>query len=88
MTENCQKLDGLEVLAQIKSDSELRRLLVAVLTSFREDQDLIKSDKLGINTYVVKPVDCHESVNTIKKLGRFWAVVNQPPLASLLSRRI
>jgi CheY-like chemotaxis protein len=82
------KVDGLEVLAQIKSDSELRRLPVAMLTSSREEQDLIKSYDLGTNAYVVKPVDFHEFVDTIKELGLFWAVVNQPPPGSLPSRRL
>lgn len=81
------KIDGLEVLAQIKSDSELRRVPVAVLTSSREEQDLIRSYDLGTNAYVVKPVNFHEFVDTIKELGLFWAVVNQPPPGSLPSRR-
>ena len=81
------KIDGLEVLAQLKSDSELRRVPVAVLTSSREEQDLIKSYDLGTNAYVVKPVDFHEFVDTIKELGLFWAVVNQPAPGSLPSRR-
>lgn len=80
------KIDGLEVLAQLKSDSELRRVPVAVLTSSREEQDLIKSYDLGTNAYVVKPVNFHEFVDTIKELGLFWAVVNQPPPGSLPSR--
>jgi CheY-like chemotaxis protein len=81
------KIDGLEVLAQLKSDSELKRVPVAVLTSSREEQDLIKSYDLGTNAYVVKPVNFHEFVDTIKELGLFWAVVNQPPPGSLSSRR-
>lgn len=79
------KVDGLEVLAQLKSDSELRRVPVVVLTSSREEQDLIKSYDLGTNAYVVKPVDFHEFVTTIQELGLFWAVVNQPPPGSLPS---
>lgn len=80
------KVDGLEVLAQLKSDSELRRVPVAVLTSSREEQDLIKSYDLGTNAYVVKPVNFHEFVDTIKELGLFWAIVNQPPPGSLITR--
>jgi CheY-like chemotaxis protein len=76
------KVDGLEVLAQIKSDSQLRRVPVVVLTSSREEQDLINSYNLGTNAYVVKPVDFHEFVDAIKELGLFWAVVNQPPPGS------
>lgn len=76
------KVDGLEVLAQLKSDPKLRVVPVVVLTSSREEQDLIKSYDLGTNAYVVKPVDFHEFVEVIKELGLFWAVVNQPPLGS------
>lgn len=81
------KVDGLEVLAQIKSDPELRAVPVVVLTSSREEQDLINSYNLGTNAYVVKPVDFHEFVDSIKQLGLFWAVVNQPPPGSIPSRR-
>lgn len=79
------KVDGLEVLAQLKSDPELRRMPVVVLTSSREEQDVIKSYDLGTNGYVVKPVDFHEFVNAVKELGLFWAVVNQPPPGSVSS---
>jgi CheY-like chemotaxis protein len=81
------KVDGLEVLAQIKSDPELRAVPVVVLTSSREEQDLLNSYNLGTNAYVVKPVNFHEFVDAIKGLGLFWAVVNQPPPGSVLSRR-
>lgn len=77
------KVDGLEVLTQLKSDPELRRVPVVMLTSSREEQDLIRSYDLGVNAYVVKPVDFHEFVEAIKELGLFWAVVNQPPPGSL-----
>lgn len=77
------KVDGLEVLAQLKSDSGLRRVPVVMLTSSREEQDLIGSYDLGVNAYVVKPVDFHEFVSIIKEVGLFWAVVNQPPPGSL-----
>jgi CheY-like chemotaxis protein len=81
------KVDGLEVLAQVKSDPEMRRLPVVVLTSSREEQDIVNSYNLGTNAYVVKPVDFHEFVDAIKELGLFWAVVNQPPPGSLPSLR-
>jgi CheY-like chemotaxis protein len=81
------KVDGLEVLAQLKSDPNLRVVPVVVLTSSREEQDIINSYTLGTNAYVVKPVDFHEFVDAIKELGLFWAVVNQPPPGSLPSRR-
>lgn len=73
------KVNGLEVLAQIKADTALRRIPVVILTSSREEQDLIRSYDLGTNAYVVKPLDFHEFVNAIKELGLFWAAINQPP---------
>lgn len=79
------KVDGLEVLAQLKSDSQLRRVPVVVLTSSGEEQDVINSYNLGTNAYVVKPVDFHEFVDAVKELGLFWAVTNQPPPSSLSS---
>lgn len=81
------KVDGLEVLAQLKSDQELKVIPVVVLSSSGEEQDLIKSYNLGTNAYVVKPVDFHEFVDAIRELGLFWAVVNQPPPGSLPSVR-
>jgi len=77
------KVDGLEVLKQIKSDGELRMLPVVVLTSSKEEKDMVASYKLGVNAYVVKPVDFHEFVNAIKELGVFWAVINEPPPGSV-----
>jgi CheY-like chemotaxis protein len=77
------KVDGLEVLKQIKSDGELRMIPVVVLTSSKEEKDMVASYKLGVNAYVVKPVDFHEFVNAIKELGVFWAVINEPPPGSV-----
>jgi len=77
------KIDGLEVLQQIKSDEKLRMIPVVVLTSSREERDMVASYKLGVNAYVVKPVDFHEFVNAIKELGIFWAVINEPPPGSV-----
>jgi CheY-like chemotaxis protein len=77
------KVDGLEVLQQIKSDEKLRVIPVVVLTSSREERDMVASYKLGVNAYVVKPVDFHEFVNAIKELGVFWAVINEPPPGSV-----
>jgi CheY-like chemotaxis protein len=77
------KVDGLEVLQQIKSDQNLRMIPVVVLTSSREERDMVASYKLGVNAYVVKPVDFHEFVNAIKELGVFWAVINEPPPGSI-----
>jgi len=77
------KVDGLEVLQQIKSDEILRVIPVVVLTSSREERDMVASYKLGVNAYVVKPVDFHQFVNAIKELGMFWAIVNEPPPGSI-----
>ncbi|HXB21111.1 MAG TPA: response regulator [Candidatus Solibacter sp.] len=77
------KVDGLEVLKQIKSEGELRMIPVVVLTSSKEEKDMVASYKLGVNAYVVKPVDFHEFVNAIKELGVFWAVINEPPPGSI-----
>lgn len=77
------KVDGLEVLQQIKSDKKLRMIPVVVLTSSREEKDIVESYKLGVNAYVVKPVDFHEFVNAIKELGIFWAIINEPPPGSI-----
>ena len=73
------KVDGTEVLRQVKSDPALRMIPVVVLTSSREEQDLLRSYDLGVNAYVVKPVDFTEFVNAVKLIGGFWAVVNEPP---------
>jgi CheY-like chemotaxis protein len=77
------KIDGLEVLKQIKSDEQLKTIPVVVLTSSHEEQDMMKSYKLGVNAYVVKPVDFHEFINAVKELGMFWAIINQPPPGSI-----
>ncbi len=77
------KVDGLEVLQQIKSDERLKMIPVVVLTSSREERDMVASYKLGVNAYVVKPVDFHEFVNAIKELGIFWAIINEPPPGSV-----
>jgi CheY-like chemotaxis protein len=76
------KINGLEVLKQVKSDEKLRLIPVVVLTSSHEEKDMVTSYRLGVNAYVVKPVDFHEFVNAIKELGVFWAVINQPPPGS------
>ena len=77
------KVDGLEVLKQIKSDERLKMIPVVVLTSSHEEKDMARSYKLGVNAYVVKPVDFHEFVNAVKELGAFWAVINEPPPGSI-----
>ena len=77
------KIDGLEVLQRIKADENLKMIPVVVLTSSREERDMVSSYKLGVNAYVVKPVDFHEFVNAVKELGVFWAIINEPPPGSL-----
>jgi DNA-binding response OmpR family regulator len=77
------KVDGLEVLQQIKSDEKFKMIPVVVLTSSHEERDMVTSYKLGVNAYVVKPVDFHEFVNAVKELGVFWAVINEPPPGSI-----
>jgi len=80
------KVDGLEVLRGIRSDERLKLIPVVVLTSSREDKDMVASYRLGVNAYVVKPVDFHEFVDAVKELGVFWAVINQPPPGSIAGR--
>jgi DNA-binding response OmpR family regulator len=77
------KIDGLEVLERIKSDDKLKMIPVVVLTSSREERDMVASYRLGVNAYVVKPVDFHEFVNAIKELGMFWAIINEAPPGSV-----
>jgi CheY-like chemotaxis protein len=77
------KVDGLEVLKQVKHDEQLKMIPVVVLTSSREEQDMLRSYEFGVNAYVVKPVDFHEFVDAIKELGVFWAVINEPPPGSI-----
>lgn len=76
------KVDGLEVLRIIKQDENLRAIPVVMLTSSREEQDLVRSYRLGVNAYVVKPVDFQAFVEAVKQLGVFWTVHNQPPPGS------
>jgi CheY-like chemotaxis protein len=73
------KVDGHEVLRQIRGDPELRLIPVVVLTSSREEKDLYESYDSGANAYVVKPVDFDEFITAISKLGVFWALLNEPP---------
>ena len=70
------KVDGLEVLRQIKADERLKTTPVVIVTSSREEQDLIESYKLGVNAYVVKPVNFNQFVDAVKEIGAFWAVIN------------
>ena len=73
------KVDGLEVLRTIKSDAILRPIPVVMLTSSREERDLVESYALGANAYVVKPVEFHQFLKAVKELGVFWGMINEPP---------
>ena len=73
------RLNGLEVLRQMKSDALLKLLPVVMLTSSREEPDLEACYKLGVNAYVVKPVDFQQFVGAVKQVGVFWAIINEPP---------
>lgn len=73
------RLDGLEVLQRLRQEASLKRLPVVILSSSREDSDLVRSWDLGVNAYVVKPVDADQFFQAIKTLGRFWAVFNEVP---------
>jgi len=75
------RMDGLEVLRQIKSDPALRHVPVVMLTSSREEKDLVESYDLGVNAFVVKPVNFDQFLQAIRALGMFWAIVNEPPPA-------
>jgi two-component system, response regulator len=74
------RMDGLEVLREIRSDPVLKVLPIVILSSSREESDLITSYQLGVNAYVVKPVDFTEFMEAVELLGKFWAIVNEVPL--------
>jgi CheY-like chemotaxis protein len=76
------KVDGLEVLDDIRATAAMKSMPVVMLTSSKEEQDLIRSYELGVNAYVVKPVEFSEFVRAIADLGIFWAVLNEPPPGS------
>lgn len=80
------KMDGIEVIRQLKSDEALRSLPVVVLTSSRESRDLQECYRLGVNAFVVKPVHFGEFVEAVKQVGAFWAVLNEPPPGSVRPR--
>ncbi len=76
------RVDGLEALRQIRADSELKTLPIVILTSSREENDLVKGYQLGANGYVVKPVDFDQFISAVSQLGVFWALINEPPPAA------
>lgn len=73
------KVSGVEVLQKIKADPELRTIPVVMVTSSREQQDVMKNYTLGANAYVVKPIDFQRFSDAVQQLGMFWAVLNEPP---------
>ena len=73
------KVDGLEVLRSIKSDERTKMTPVVVLTSSKEDRDVVESYKLGVNSYIVKPVDFDKFLQAVSQLGLYWLLLNQPP---------
>lgn len=73
------KLDGLEVLGRLRADERTRLLPVVVLTSSRQEQDLVQSYRLGANSYIRKPVDFEQFVDAVRHLGLYWLVLNEPP---------
>ena len=75
------KVDGLEVLRRVKSDPRTAKIPVVVLTSSREERDIVESYQLGVNSYIVKPVDFEQFTAAVRQVGLYWVLLNQPPLA-------
>jgi len=73
------RMNGLEVLTRMRADERLRKIPVVILSSSREESDLARSWDLGVNAYVIKPVDVGQFFDAVRTLGQFWAVLNQPP---------
>lgn len=73
------KVDGLEVLCRVKADEHARSIPVVVLTSSREEHDIIESYNLGVNSYIVKPVDFEQFIESVRTLGLYWLLLNEPP---------
>ena len=80
------RVDGLSVLKEVRSDPNLKLIPIVLLTSSNEESDILEGYNLGVNAYVVKPVDFHEFVDAIKKLGLFWSMLNVPPPAIALRK--
>jgi CheY-like chemotaxis protein len=73
------KIGGIDVLTQIKGNPKTRMIPVVVLTSSKEDRDIVESYKLGVNSYIVKPVDFDKFIDSVRSLGVYWLLLNQPP---------
>ena len=82
---NMPKVDGMEVLQRMKLDPVLKQVPVVMVTSSRVEQDLVRSYELGVNAYVVKPVDFQKFIESIRQIGFFWAILNEPPPDALKS---
>jgi two-component system response regulator len=76
------KVDGLEVLRRIKADERTKVIPVVVLTSSTEERDIIESYQLGVNSYIVKPIDFDKFIDAVSELGLYWLLLNQPPLGT------
>jgi len=74
------KVDGLEVLRRVRADERTRQIPVVILTSSQEEKDIMESYKLGVNSYITKPVDFNQFVNTVADLGYYWLLMNKPPV--------
>ncbi|MHA4844112.1 response regulator [Flavitalea antarctica] len=74
------KVDGIEVLRQIKANNETKRIPVVIMTSSKEEQDIIRSYELGVNSFVVKPVEFNDFAKAVSELGLYWVLINQPPV--------
>lgn len=82
------KVDGLEVLREVKSDPELKVIPIVVMTSSREEVDLVHSYQLGVNAYVVKPLEFKGFIEAVKQVGAFWGIFNEPPPESGASAKL
>jgi len=80
------KVDGIEVLRRIKADEATRTIPVVIMTSSKEELDIVSSYELGVNSYVVKPVDFEGFARAVSQLGLYWLITNQPPLSSNIKR--
>ena len=74
------KVSGIEILQKIRADERTKYILVVVLTSSKEERDIVDAYKLGVNSYIVKPVQFESFVKTVKELGMYWLLINQPPI--------
>jgi len=75
-----QKVDGLEVLRRVKEDPTTKSIPVVMLTSSREERDIVEGYRLGVNSYIVKPVEVDQFTNAVRELGMYWLLLNKPPI--------